>query len=250
MSVNGCTWTAETHCLWVEGERVFGYAYHQDLQPYYNKDVELRAVHPRKTLHYTAPRAEKWSQAAVFLWFFQQFKRIVTVAAKNRGKMGIKCVDDAYLRWDGITTDWYARYRSAVVSTWHVLHFFFQITPQQVDWERLETKVSHDVRLASHTTRLALAQRCLKIIKFSIVRWILKSLRAYFQACITSWHSSVHQRTSMHHGLVDDHGMELEAAWCKVLVKCSTRESKDGNSQSSKPTNHEKDSSWHIWLPT
>jgi hypothetical protein len=69
---------------------------------------------------------------------------------------------------------------------------------------------------------------------------VLKSLRVCLQAWIASWHSSVHQGTGMPHALADDLGMELEAAQCRVLVKCSTMESTDGNFWFSKLTDCEK----------
>jgi hypothetical protein len=101
---------------------------------------------------------------------------------------------------------------------------YFQTTLKRVNQERLKTKASHDVHLASHMTCFALTQRGFKVIKFSIVRWILKSLRAHFWAWITLQDSSVCEGTVVHHGPVDNCWMELEAAWCRVLVKCSAVE--------------------------
>jgi hypothetical protein len=49
----------------------------------------------------------------------------------------------------------------------------FQTKLELVDRVRLETKISHDVRLPSWTPSLALVRRRLNVIKFYVIGWII-----------------------------------------------------------------------------
>jgi hypothetical protein len=71
----------------------------------------------------------------------------------------------------------------------------FHTTSKRVGLERLETRVFHDMRLASRTISWAEVRTCLKEITFSNVGWDLKDLkylRARLQERLASWHSAVH----------------------------------------------------------
>jgi hypothetical protein len=98
------------------------------------------------------------------------------------------------------------------------------------------------VRLAMRKTRRASARRCLKEIRFSIVRWVRNCRRALFRARIASRQSSVQKETGTRRGLVHDLGMLDAAAWRRQFVKDSTMESTDKNSLSSNVTDWAKPS--------
>jgi hypothetical protein len=90
----------------MEDVRAFGYVYHWDLAPYWDRDVELQAIHTVKLciIRLCEPRSEVMRQ--YFCAFFQQLKRkIIIVGVKSRSKMSAKRIDDFYLGCDGITTD-------------------------------------------------------------------------------------------------------------------------------------------------
>jgi hypothetical protein len=119
---------------------------------------------------------------------------------------------------------------------------FFHTTSERTDRDRPDTNASHDVRLALHTKRWALARRHLKEIRVSIVVWVSNSPRALFRARRASRHSSVHQETGTWRGIVDDLGMLDAAAWRRQFVKDYTMEWTDENCLSSNATGWAKPS--------
>lgn len=103
-------------------------------------------------------------------------------------------------------------------------HSLFHTTSEHIDWERLETKAFYEVYLALHMTCWALAWKHLNDIKLSNIRWTQNCLRACFQEQIALQHSSIHHRTGVRQGMVDDYGIYCKAAQSTVLVKYSTME--------------------------
>jgi hypothetical protein len=93
------------------------------------------------------------------------------VTTKNRGK-AVPCVL-TITTLDAITLLWNDKPHTEVqLCPPDICCNSFQT---RVDWEGLETQVSHDVCLASHTTCLTLVQVYSKVIKFFIVGRVLKS---------------------------------------------------------------------------